>query len=76
MTICEWFFLFLAVFGIICGYVGLNSKEKTEAENDRLWEKLLIEKRKADYYKQIAGIVDGRHREFFDFEKVNSKEEK
>ena len=64
MTICEWFFLGLAVFGIICGFVGLNAKEKTEAENDRLRDKLLTEHRRAEYFKRKS-----EHNAVFDFEK-------
>ena len=64
MTICEWFFLALAVFGIICGFAGLNAKEKTEAENDRLRDKLLTEHRRAEYFKRKS-----EHNAVFDFEK-------
>ena len=64
MTICEWLFLGLAVFGIICGFVGLNAKEKTEAENDRLRDKLLTEHQRAEYFKRKS-----EHKAVFDFEK-------
>lgn len=64
MTICEWFFLGLAVFGIICGFVGLNAKEKTEEENGRLRDKLLTEHRRAEYFRKKS-----EHSAVFDFEK-------
>ena len=71
MTICEWFFLGLAVFGIICGFVGLNAKEKTEKENGRLRETLQIEHNRAEYFRRKS-----EHSAVFDFEKVNKNKEK
>ena len=71
MTICEWFFLFLAVFGIVCGFVGLSAKEKIEAENDRLRDKLLTEHWRAEYFRKKS-----EHNAVFDFEKVNKNREK
>ena len=71
MTIREWFFLFLAVFWMICGFVGLSAKEKTEEENGRLREALQIEHNRAEYFRKKA-----EHNAVFDFEKVNGKKEK
>ena len=76
MTFREYFFLFVAIFGWICGFVAINESEKTKEENNRLRNCLLAEQQKAIAWQKAAGVVDGRHREFFDFEKVNSKEEK
>lgn len=64
MTICEWFFFALAVFGFICGYVGLSSKEKTDKENSRLREALQIEHNRAESFKRKL-----EHSSVFDFEK-------
>lgn len=71
MTYTEWFFLALAVFGVICGYVGLSSKEKTDKENSRLREALQVEHNRAEYFRKKA-----EHNAVFDFEKVNGKKEK
>lgn len=68
MTIHEWFFFFLAVFGVVCGCVGLNSKEKTDRENSRLREALQIEHNRAEYFRRKS-----EHNAVFDFEKVNKK---
>jgi hypothetical protein len=69
MTAIEWFCFFIAVFGVTCGWVGLGSKEKTDRENRRLREALLIEHNRAEYFRKKA-----EHNAFFDFEKVNKKE--
>lgn len=71
MTSREYFFLFVAIFGWICGFVAINESEKTEEENGRLRDKLLTEHRRAEYFKRKS-----EHNAVFDFEKVNSKEEK
>ena len=71
MTIREWFFLFLAVFWMICGFVGLSAKEKSEAENSRLRDALQIEHNRAEYFRRKS-----EHSAVFDFEKVNKNKEK
>lgn len=71
MTFIEWFWFFVAVFGVTCGYVGLNSKEKTDKENRRLREALQIEHNRAEYFKRKP-----EHSAVFDFEKVNKNKEK
>jgi hypothetical protein len=72
MTITEWFFLFLAVFGFVCGCVGLTGKEKSDKENDKLRKALQIEHNRKEYFKQRAY----RYEHFYDFEKHNKTKEK
>lgn len=71
MTFAEWFFFFIALFGVICGYVGLSSKEKADRENSRLREALQVEHNRANYFRRKA-----EHNTVFDFEKVNDEKEK
>lgn len=71
MTFIEWFWFFIAVFGVTCGWVGFSSKEKTDRENRRLREALQIEHNRAEYFRKKA-----EHNAVFDFEKVNGKKEK
>ena len=71
MTFIEWFWFFIALFGITCGWVGLSSKEKTDRENRRLREALQIEHNRAEYFRNKS-----EHNAVFDFEKVNGKKEK
>lgn len=71
MTFIDLFCIFVVIFGVICGYVGLTAKEKAEAENERLREALQIEHNRAEYFKRKS-----EHSAVFDFEKVNSKKEK
>lgn len=71
MTVIEWFWFFIAVFGVTCGWVGLGSKEKTDRENSRLREALQIEHNRAEYFKRKS-----EHSAVFDFEKVNKNKEK
>ena len=71
MTFIEWFWFFIALFGITCGWVGLSSKEKTDRENRRLREALQIEHKREEYFRKKA-----EHNAVFDFEKVNGKKEK
>ena len=64
MTFIEWFWFFIAVFGVTCGWVGFSSKEKTDRENRRLREALQIEHNRAEYFRKKS-----EHSAVFDFEK-------
>lgn len=71
MTFIDLFCIFVVIFGVICGWVGFSSKEKTDRENRRLREALQIEHNRAEYFRKKA-----EHNAVFDFEKVNGKKEK
>ena len=64
MTFIDLFCIFVVIFGVICGYVGLSAKEKTEKENERLREALQIEHNRAESFKKKL-----EHSAVFDFEK-------
>lgn len=76
MTYREWFFLFMAIFGWICGFVAINDREKTKDENNRLRKRLLAEHDKLVALQTVTSGGDNKQRQFFDFEKVNGKKEK
>lgn len=76
MTLVTWFFLMLALLCFMAALYACNRKAKAEDANRYLRRLLHQEHNKVLQYQQIVGIMDGKHTEFFDFEKVNGKKEK
>ena len=65
MTFREYFFLFMAIFGWICGFVAINESEKTKEEKyTRSYKEEILSR--VDFKSLLMDLKDKLHEDVLD----------